>query len=202
MNRELAGYQPRTVARNGTAGTSDRIRRSEWSVGASPPAAHPHAKGNCTARAERHPDDPALAALYFQFGRYFLISSSRPGHLPANLQGLWNDSFTPPWFSDFTININTEMNYWPAEVGNLAECHEPLFDLIDMLREPGRHTARERYGCRGLSRALGPTPGAAPICGPVPACCGPMRRPGCACTCGNTTGSPGTRSSSPAAPTR
>jgi alpha-L-fucosidase 2 len=98
----------------------------------------------------RHPDDPALAALYFQFGRYLLISSSRPGSLPANLQGLWNDSFTPPWFSDFTININTEMNYWPAEVGNLAECHGPLFDLIDMLREPGRQTARERYGCRGF----------------------------------------------------
>ena len=98
----------------------------------------------------RHPDDPALAALYFQFGRYLLISSSRPGNLPANLQGLWNDSFTPPWFSDFTININTEMNYWPAEVCNLAECHEPLFDLIDMLREPGRQTARERYGCRGF----------------------------------------------------
>ncbi len=98
----------------------------------------------------RHPDDPALAALYFQFGRYLLISSSRPGNLPANLQGIWNDSFTPPWFSDFTININTEMNYWPAEVCNLSECHEPLFDLIDMLREPGRQTARERYGCRGF----------------------------------------------------
>ena len=98
----------------------------------------------------RHPDDPALATLYFQFGRYLLISSSRPGSLPANLQGIWNDSFTPPWFSDFTININMEMNYWPAEVGNLAECHEPLFDLIDMLRVPGRQTARERYGCRGF----------------------------------------------------
>ena len=98
----------------------------------------------------QHPNDPALAALYFQFGRYLLISSSRPGNLPANLQGIWNDSFTPPWFSDFTININTEMNYWPAEVGNLAECHEPLFDLIDVLREPGRQTAQERYGCRGF----------------------------------------------------
>jgi alpha-L-fucosidase 2 len=98
----------------------------------------------------QHPDDPALAALYFQFGRYLLISSSRPGNLPANLQGLWNDSFTPPWFSDYTININTQMNYWPAEVCNLSECHEPLFDLIDMLREPGRQTAKERYGCRGI----------------------------------------------------
>lgn len=98
----------------------------------------------------RTPAEPALAVLYFQYGRYLLISSSRPGGLPANLQGLWNDSFTPPWFSDYTININTEMNYWPAEVCNLAECHEPLFDLIEMLREPGRQTAKERYGCRGV----------------------------------------------------
>lgn len=95
-------------------------------------------------------DDPALAALYFQFGRYLLISSSRPGGLAANLQGLWNASYTPPWFSDYTININTEMNYWPAEVCNLAECHEPLFDLVEMLREPGRRTARDRFGCRGF----------------------------------------------------
>ena len=95
-------------------------------------------------------DDPQLATLYFQFGRYLLISSSRPGWLPANLQGLWNDSYTPSWFSDYTININTQMNYWPAEVANLSECHEPLFDLIEMLREPGRQTARERYGCRGF----------------------------------------------------
>ncbi len=98
----------------------------------------------------RHPGDPSLAALYFQFGRYLLISSSRPGGLPANLQGLWNDSFLPPWFSDYTININTEMNYWPAEVCNLSECHEPLFDFVERLREPGRQTARERYGCRGF----------------------------------------------------
>ena len=98
----------------------------------------------------RHPGDPSLAALYFQFGRYLLISSSRPGGLPANLQGLWNDSFMPPWFSDYTININTEMNYWPAEVCNLSECHEPLFDFVEKLREPGRQTARERYGCRGF----------------------------------------------------
>lgn len=95
-------------------------------------------------------NDPALAALYFQFGRYLLVSSSRPGGLPANLQGIWNDSYTPAWFSDYTININTEMNYWPAEVCNLSECHEPLFSLVEMLREPGRETAKERYGCRGF----------------------------------------------------
>ncbi len=95
-------------------------------------------------------DDPGLVALYFQFGRYLLISSSRPGSLPANLQGIWNDKMLPPWDSKYTININTEMNYWPAEVCNLAECHQPLFDLIERMREPGRRTAQVMYGCRGF----------------------------------------------------
>ena len=78
-------------------------------------------------------DDPQLAALYFQFGRYLLIASSRPGSQPANLQGLWNESPDPPWDSKYTCNINTEMNYWPAEPCNLAECHLPLFDALDEL---------------------------------------------------------------------
>lgn len=95
-------------------------------------------------------EDHGLLGLYFQFGRYLLISSSRPGSLPANLQGIWNDSLTPPWDSKFTININTQMNYWPAEIGNLSECHEPLFDHIERMREPGRVTAAEMYGCRGF----------------------------------------------------
>ena len=94
--------------------------------------------------------DPGLAATYFQYGRYLLIASSRPGTQPANLQGLWNDDVNPAWGSKYTININTEMNYWPAEVTNLAECHEPLFDLIEELREPGRRTARLHYGARGF----------------------------------------------------
>ena len=94
--------------------------------------------------------DPGLAATYFQYGRYLLIASSRPGTQPANLQGLWNDEVNPAWGSKYTININTEMNYWPAEVTNLAECHEPLFDLIEELREPGRRTARAHYGARGF----------------------------------------------------
>jgi alpha-L-fucosidase 2 len=94
--------------------------------------------------------DPALAATYFQFGRYLLIASSRPGTQPANLQGIWNDDLHPAWGSKYTININTEMNYWPAEVTNLAECHEPLFDLIEELREAGRRTARAHYGARGF----------------------------------------------------
>ena len=94
--------------------------------------------------------DPGLVATYFQYGRYLLIASSRPGTQPANLQGLWNDDVNPAWGSKYTININTEMNYWPAEVANLTECHEPLFDLIDELREPGRRTARVHYGARGF----------------------------------------------------
>ncbi len=95
--------------------------------------------------------DPGLVELYFQFGRYLLAASSRPGDvLPANLQGIWCDSLKPPWESKFTININTEMNYWPAEVCNLAECTEPLFGLVERMREPGRRTARAMYGARGF----------------------------------------------------
>ena len=99
----------------------------------------------CAAGAE----DPALAALLFQFGRYLLIASSRPGTLPANLQGIWNDSFTPAWESKFTLNLNVQMNYWPAETCALGECHQPLFDFIDRLAEDGKRTAQEMYGCRG-----------------------------------------------------
>ncbi len=95
-------------------------------------------------------DDARLAALYFQFGRYLLISCSRPGTMPANLQGLWNDSLAPSWDSKYTININTEMNYWPAEVTNLSELHEPLFDLLDRARADGRRVARAMYGAGGF----------------------------------------------------
>lgn len=99
---------------------------------------------------KRGGSDPALDALYFQFGRYLLIASSRPGDLPANLQGLWNDSMSPPWDADYHLNINLQMNYWPAEVANLAELHQPLFDFLESLREPGRKTARVHYGARGF----------------------------------------------------
>jgi alpha-L-fucosidase 2 len=96
-------------------------------------------------------EDPALEALYFQFGRYLLISSSFPGSpLPANLQGVWADGYAPPWNSDYHLNINLEMNYWPAEVASLPECHEPLFDFLDRLMERGRETARNVYGCPGF----------------------------------------------------
>ena len=93
--------------------------------------------------------DPALAALLFQFGRYLLISSSRPGCRPANLQGIWNESFSPSWEGKFTTNINLEMNYWPAEAANLAECAEPLLHMLADLTEPGGRVARRHYGARG-----------------------------------------------------
>jgi alpha-L-fucosidase 2 len=94
-------------------------------------------------------NDPQLAALYFQFGRYLLISSSRPGCQPANLQGLWNEDMNPPWGSKYTININTEMNYWPAEPTNLAECAEPLIGMVTDLSQSGARTARVNWGARG-----------------------------------------------------
>jgi alpha-L-fucosidase 2 len=97
--------------------------------------------------AEGH--DPQLAALYFQFARYLLISCSRPGCQPANLQGLWNASMKPPWDSKYTININTEMNYWPAEPGNLPECVEPLTQMVLDLTQTGTRTAQVMYGARG-----------------------------------------------------
>ncbi|MCE9590146.1 MAG: glycoside hydrolase family 95 protein [Planctomycetes bacterium] len=102
------------------------------------------------ARVKTGQEDAGLSVLYFQFGRYLLIASSRPGTLPANLQGVWSDSMSPPWNSDFHLNINIQMNYWLVETCNLAECALPLFDLLDLLRESGRRTAREHYGCRGF----------------------------------------------------
>src|SRR5690606_14763944 len=94
-------------------------------------------------------NDPALVSLYFQFGRYLLITSSRPGTQPANLQGIWNDQLTPAWDSKYTVNINTEMNYWPAEVTNLPEFHEPLIQMVKELSEAGKKTARDMYGAVG-----------------------------------------------------
>jgi alpha-L-fucosidase 2 len=93
--------------------------------------------------------DPDLAALAFQYGRYLLIACSRPGGQPANLQGIWNESLRPPWDSKYTCNINTEMNYWPALTANLAECQEPLFDALGELMESGRETAKVHYHARG-----------------------------------------------------
>jgi alpha-L-fucosidase 2 len=113
-------------------------------------------------------DDPALVALYFQFGRYLLLSCSRPGGQPANLQGMWNDQLTAAWGGKYTVNINTEMNYWPAQVTNLSECEEPLFRLVSEIAETGVHTAQSIYKAKGwvchhntdLWRATAPIDGA------------------------------------------
>jgi alpha-L-fucosidase 2 len=94
-------------------------------------------------------DDPQLVVLYYQFGRYLLISSSQPGGQPANLQGIWNNKLNPPWDSKYTININAEMNYWPAEKTNLAELHEPFLQMVKDMSETGQETARLMYGSRG-----------------------------------------------------
>ena len=101
-------------------------------------------------RVQAGEHDPALVALHFQYGRYLLISSSRPGTLPATLQGIWNDRIAPPWFCGWHFDINVQMNYWLAETANLSECHEPFIDLIDGLRVNGRRTARDVYGCQGF----------------------------------------------------
>jgi alpha-L-fucosidase 2 len=97
----------------------------------------------------RSVNDPNFAMLYFQYGRYLLISSSQPGGQPANLQGIWNDKMNPPWDSKYTININAEMNYWPSERTNLAELHEPFLQMVRDLSETGKETARVMYGARG-----------------------------------------------------
>ncbi|MDU7147788.1 MAG: glycoside hydrolase family 95 protein [Clostridium sp.] len=94
-------------------------------------------------------EDLGLITLYFHYGRYLLISSSRSGSEPANLQGIWNEEVRPPWSSNYTININTEMNYWPAEVCNLSECHEPLLSMIKDLSISGARTAKEEFNCEG-----------------------------------------------------
>lgn len=97
----------------------------------------------------RNTNDPQLVSLYYQFGRYLLISSSQPGGQPANLQGIWNYRLNPPWDSKYTININTEMNYWPAEKTNLSELHQPLLDMVKELSVTGQQTASTMYGARG-----------------------------------------------------
>ncbi len=102
------------------------------------------------ARVRAGAADPDLVELYFQYGRYLLIGSSRPGDLAANLQGIWNEHLDAPWGADYHVNINIQMNYWPAEVTGLGELHAPFFDLVDSLRVSGRRTAREAYAADGF----------------------------------------------------
>jgi alpha-L-fucosidase 2 len=122
--------------------------RVELDLGGADAAARPTDKRLADVKAGK--DDPALAMLYFQYGRYLLIGSSRPGGLPANLQGIWNEHLEAPWNSDYHLNVNLQMNYWPAEVTNLSECHGPFFDYIEAHVPSARKTAQEVYRARGF----------------------------------------------------
>ena len=141
------------------------FRRVDLDLGS---GAYPSLPTDERIQANQVSPDPSLAALYFNYGRYLLIASSRPGSQPANLQGIWNEHTEPPWGSKYTININTEMNYWPAHVTALSECAEPLVQMIRDLAITGARTAREMYGARGwvahhntdLWRATAPIDGA------------------------------------------
>lgn len=124
------------------------FRRAEISFGQDPNASVP--TDQRVQRIKDGGEDIHLIPIYFQFGRYMLISSSRPGTLAANLQGIWNESVDPPWGSKYTVNINAEMNYWLAERANLSDLHFPLFDLIDTTRTPGARTAKDYYKARGF----------------------------------------------------
>lgn len=139
--------------------------RVKFDLGETPAALRPT---DARVAADRMGDDPALATLYFNYGRYLLIASSRAGGQPANLQGIWNDKVDPPWQSKYTVNINTEMNYWPAEVTGLSECMAPFVTMMRELAITGERTARTMYGARGwvchhntdLWRATAPVDGA------------------------------------------
>jgi alpha-L-fucosidase 2 len=133
LDRHVAAYQ-------------SYFKRSTFDLGTSQAAQQP-TDVRIKNFAQGH--DPELVSMYYQFGRYLLISSSQPGGQPANLQGIWNDSTNPAWDSKYTININAEMNYWPAEKCNLTELHEPLIKMVKELSETGRQTARDMYGCDG-----------------------------------------------------
>jgi alpha-L-fucosidase 2 len=133
LREHLAEYQP-------------LFRRVAIKLGDRLPPTIPTDQRIATFQQDR---DPTLLELLFQYGRYMLIASSRPHTLPANLQGIWNDQTRPPWSSNFTININTQMNYWPSETANLAECGTALFDFIKDLSVNGAKVAEVNYGCRG-----------------------------------------------------
>ena len=123
------------------------FRRAEFDLGPDPKAST--ATDVRVDAMKAGGEDVHLLPIYFQFGRYMLISSSRPGTLAANLQGIWNESVDPPWGSKYTVNINTEMNYWMAEAANLAECVLPIFDLLEATRQPGARVAQDLYGAKG-----------------------------------------------------
>jgi alpha-L-fucosidase 2 len=167
-NRTLAAVKkqkPQVLARNHIISYGPQFNRVSLSL---PRSAQSDLPTNERLARFAGSGDMEMAALMFQYGRYLLISSSQPGGQPANLQGVWNNKENAPWDSKYTININTEMNYWLAEVGNLPETAEPLFAMIGDLSHTGAKTARELYGCRGwvahhntdLWRIAGPVDGA------------------------------------------
>jgi len=144
---EAAGCKPyETLRRDHIADHAALYGGFGIDLGTSPAAGLPTDRRISASAAT---DDPALAALYLQYGRYLLISSSRPGGQPANLQGIWNEGTSPPWGSKYTININTEMNYWPADPAGLGRCVEPLLRMTEELSIAGARTARTMYGARG-----------------------------------------------------
>ena len=143
---DVSGTAFQDIRRESVASHRELFRRVQLDLGTTPAAAEPTDQriAKFAGRA-----DPQLVALLFQYGRYLLIASSRGAGQAANLQGLWNDSDRPPWDSKYTVNINTEMNYWPAEVTNLPETHEPLFAMLRDVARSGAETAREHYNARG-----------------------------------------------------
>ena len=147
--KQLARKSFTTVCADHRADHQNLFRRVSLDLGHTPAGDLPTDERLGRLKSAGLATDPALAALHFQYGRYLLIASSRPGSQPANLQGVWNEELNPPWESKYTLNINAEMNYWPAEPGNLGECHQPLFDLIDDLTISGARAAKQQYGARG-----------------------------------------------------
>jgi len=152
--RDLAAARGRSLAALREAHTADHqrlFRRVKLELGPTPANATALPTDARLLRFRGGAADEGLLALYFHYGRYLLIGSSRPGprNLPANLQGIWNEEFTPPWFCGWHFDVNAQMNYWLAETTNLSECHEPLFGLLERLQPGGRQTARDVYGTRG-----------------------------------------------------
>jgi alpha-L-fucosidase 2 len=141
-----AKKDPALLRQQHVSAYQSQFRRMQLDLGTTPAAQLPTDE---RLRRFANGQDPHLAALYFQFGRYLLIASSQPGTQPANLQGIWNDLMLPPWDSKYTVNINAEMNYWPAESTNLAELHEPFIQMVREVSITGAETARALYGAGG-----------------------------------------------------
>ena len=148
---QAAGHGYQQLLADHTRDHQDLFRRVALELGGTDSATAALPTDERLRRAAAGRADPELMAQYFAYGRYLLIASSRAGSLPANLQGLWNPLPNPPWFTDYTININTQMNYWPAEVAGLGECHEPLLALAEAQVPLAQRTARERFGAGGLA---------------------------------------------------